>query len=151
MKSHTSVGLTLAQGSMISGSTKQKQNAGSSIIAELYGVHDYMPKLKWVSLFFIEQVKGIPDDDTEITQAIKSIGQVSTVLQDNTSTIQLEKTVGAHKGSKHVMWKSNISILGNKLRKGIYKFCTVLQNRLLLIISASHYKVLYFEFIETPS
>ena len=50
-----------------------------------------MPKLKWVSLFFIEQVKVIPDDDTEITQAIKSIGQVSTVLQDNTSTIQFEK------------------------------------------------------------
>jgi hypothetical protein len=44
-----------------------------------------MPFIMWIRLFYIEQFKLYPND-----HPIKEIGQKNIILQDNTSTIQLE-------------------------------------------------------------
>ena len=48
-----------------------------------------MPMMEWTSNFTKAQVDEIPEKDDEVTQAIKSLGKVTTVLQDNTSTKRL--------------------------------------------------------------
>ena len=86
MKSHTGSTLSLGLGSPISGSHKQKNNATSTTVLELHGIGDTMPMMEWTSNFTKVQVDGIPEKDDDITRAIKSLGKVTTVLQDNTST-----------------------------------------------------------------
>jgi hypothetical protein len=85
MRSHTGMALTLGRGALISGSYKQKINTKSSTESELVGVDDGMPFIMWIRLFYIEQFKSYPND-----HPMKDIGQKNIILQDNTSTIQLE-------------------------------------------------------------
>jgi hypothetical protein len=85
MRSHTGMALTLGRGALISGSYKQKINTKSSTESELVGVDDGMPFIMWIRLFYIEQFKSYPND-----HPMKEIGQKNIILQDNTSTIQLE-------------------------------------------------------------
>jgi hypothetical protein len=85
MRSHTGMALTLGRGALISGSYKQKINTKSSTESELVGVDDGMPFIMWIRLFYIEQFKLYPSD-----HPMKEIGQKNIILQDNTSTIQLE-------------------------------------------------------------
>jgi hypothetical protein len=85
MRSHTGMALTLGRGALISGSYKQKINTKSSTESELVGVDDGMPFIMWIRLFYIEQFKMYPID-----HPMKEIGQKNIILQDNTSTIQLE-------------------------------------------------------------
>ena len=85
MRSHTGMALTLGRGALISGSYKQKINTKSSTESELVGVDDGMPFIMWIRLFYIEQFKMYPDD-----HPMKEVGQKNIILQDNTSTIQLE-------------------------------------------------------------
>ena len=91
MKSHTGFGLTMGTGTLISGSLKQKLTASSLTTAELYGIHDTMPFVTWCRLFFCEQVEMIKDDGSPESKAIKLLGKSNTMLQDNTSTLQLAK------------------------------------------------------------
>jgi hypothetical protein len=75
MKSHTGGGLTFGRGFVVSVSTGQKLNSGSSTIAELIAVSDVLPKVQWSRLFVLAQ--GVP-----VTRNI--------IYQDNTSSILLE-------------------------------------------------------------
>jgi hypothetical protein len=77
--------LTLGRGALTSGSYKQKINTKSSTESELVGVEDGMPFIMWIRLFYIKQFKSYPED-----HPMKEIGQNNIILQDNTSTIQLE-------------------------------------------------------------
>jgi hypothetical protein len=86
MRSHTGMALTLGRGALISGSYKQKINTKSSTESELVGVDDGTPFIMWIRLFYIEQFKSYPIDHP----MKKEIGQKNIILQDNTSTIQLE-------------------------------------------------------------
>jgi hypothetical protein len=94
MRSHTGMALTLGRGALISGSYKQKINTKSSTESELVGVDDGMPFIMWIRLFYIEQFKLYPSD-----HPMKEIGQKNIILQDNTSTIQLENN-GKRSSSK---------------------------------------------------
>lgn len=89
MKSHTGSTLPLGLGSPISDSHQQKNNATSTTVSELNGIGDTMPMMEWTSNFTKALVKEIPEINDPITQAIKSLGKITTVLQDNTSTKQL--------------------------------------------------------------
>jgi hypothetical protein len=75
MKSHTGSGLTFGQGFIVSVSTGQKLNSGSSTITELIAVSDVLPKVQWARLFVLAQ-------DVPVTRNI--------IYQDNTSLILLE-------------------------------------------------------------
>jgi hypothetical protein len=75
MRSHTGGGLTFGRGFVVSISTGQKLNSGSSTIAELIAVSDVLPKVQWARLFVLAQ--GVP-----VTRNI--------IYQDNTSSILLE-------------------------------------------------------------
>ena len=99
MKSHTGFGLSLGLGAVTSSSLKQKLTASSTTTSELYGIHDGMPMITWFRLFYMVQVKLIVDDGSIETKAIKRLGKASTILQDNTSTIQLAKN-GKRSSSK---------------------------------------------------
>ena len=73
-KSHTGACMTLGKGSVIDISAKQKVNADSSTTAELFGVHQSLPKVSLAALFL--EAQGF---DTECR-----------LHQDNLSTVKLE-------------------------------------------------------------
>ena len=73
-KSHTGACMSLGKGSVIDISAKQKVNADSSTTAELYGVHQTLPKMQLATLFLDAQ--GF---ETECR-----------LHQDNLSTVKLE-------------------------------------------------------------
>jgi hypothetical protein len=50
------------------------------------GVDDGMPFIMWIRLFYTEQFKLHPD-----AHHMKEVGQKNIILQDNKSTIQLER------------------------------------------------------------
>jgi hypothetical protein len=75
MKSRTGGGLTFGQGFLVSVSTGQKLNSGSSTIAELIAVSNILPKVQWSHLFVLAH--GVP--------VARNI-----IYQDNTSSILLE-------------------------------------------------------------
>ena len=88
-RSHTGSIMTMGNGAIQSGSTKQKLNARSSTEAELIGVDDEIGKIIWTKLFI--EAQGY--------EVIKNI-----LYQDNKSSILLEtngrKSVG--KRSRHL-------------------------------------------------
>jgi hypothetical protein len=67
-------------------SSKQKINTKSSTEAELVGIDDPMDFVVWIQLFMGEQLKTVLNDS-----ALSKFMHQSVILQDNTSTIQLEK------------------------------------------------------------
>ena len=86
MRSHTGAVLSLGQGALMSMSSKQKINTKSSTEAELVGVDDAMNFVVWIQLFMGEQMKTVSKDS-----ALSKFMHETVILQDNTSTIQLEK------------------------------------------------------------
>ncbi len=70
MKSHTGAALTMGNGTVYNGSTKQKLNVRSSTEAELVGVDDYIAQVLWTNYFLKEQ--GFKTEDTIIYQDNKS-------------------------------------------------------------------------------
>jgi hypothetical protein len=86
MISHTGAVLSLGQGALMPMSSKQKINTKSSTEAELVGVDDAMNFVVWIQLFMGEQLKTVSNDS-----ALSKFMHQSVILQDNTSTIQLEK------------------------------------------------------------
>jgi hypothetical protein len=85
MRSHTGALLSLGQGALMSMSSKQKINTKSSTEAELVGVDDAMNFVVWIQLFIGEQLKTVSKDS-----ALSKLMSETIILQDNTSTIQLE-------------------------------------------------------------
>jgi hypothetical protein len=67
-------------------SSKQKINTKSSTKAELVGVDDTMNFVVWILLFMGEQMKTVLKES-----ALSKFMHETVILQDNTSTIQLEK------------------------------------------------------------
>jgi hypothetical protein len=86
MQSNTGAVLSLGQGALMSMSSKQKINTKSSTEAELVGVDDAMIFVVWVQLFMGEQMKTVSKGS-----ALSKFMHETVILQDNTSTIQLEK------------------------------------------------------------
>jgi hypothetical protein len=82
---HTGGGLTLGRGFPISVSTKQKLNTRSSTESELVGVDDMMPIICWTCYVLLSQ-------GYEIIENL--------LLQDNTSSILLEKNGRALSGKR---------------------------------------------------
>jgi hypothetical protein len=68
-------------------SSNQKINTKSSTEAELVGVDDAMNFVVWIQLFMGEQLKMVSSNDSALSKFMHE----SVILQDNTSTIQLEK------------------------------------------------------------
>jgi hypothetical protein len=66
-------------------SLKQKINTKSSTEAELVAVDDTMNFVEWIQLFVGEQTKSLTNKSI-----VRKFGCETIVLQDNTSTIQLE-------------------------------------------------------------
>jgi hypothetical protein len=91
--------LSAGQGALMSMSLKQKINTKSSTEAELVGVDDAMNFVEWIQLFVGEQTKSLEDDSI-----IKKFGCDTIVLQDNTSTIQLENNgqASSTKRTRHI-------------------------------------------------
>jgi hypothetical protein len=83
---HTGAVLSLGQGALMLMSSKQKINTKSSTEAELVGVDDAMNFVVWIQLFMGEQLKLVSNDS-----ALSKFMHESVILQDNTSTVQLEK------------------------------------------------------------
>jgi hypothetical protein len=86
MRSHTCAVLSLGKGVLMSMSSKQKIKTKSSTKAELIGVGDTMNFVVWIQLFMGEQMKTVLKEP-----ALSSFMHETVILQDNTSTIQLEK------------------------------------------------------------
>jgi hypothetical protein len=86
MRSHTGAVLSLGQGALMSMSSKQKINTKRSFEAQLVGVDDAMNFVVWIQLFMGEQMKTVWKES-----ALSKFMQKKVILQDNTSTIQLEK------------------------------------------------------------
>jgi hypothetical protein len=86
MRSHIGAVLLLGQGALMSMLSKQKINTKSSTEAELVGVDDAMNFVVWIQLFMGEQLKTVSNDS-----ALSKFMHQSVIIQDNTSTIQLEK------------------------------------------------------------
>jgi hypothetical protein len=86
IRSHTGAVLSLGQRALMSMSSKQKINTKSSTEAELVDVDDAMNFVVWIKLFMGEQLKTVSNDS-----ALSKFMHQSVILQDNTSTIQLEK------------------------------------------------------------
>jgi hypothetical protein len=86
MRSHIGAVLSLGQGALMSMSSKQKINTKSSTKAELVGVDDIMNFVVWIQLFMGEQMKTVSKES-----ALSKFMHETVILQDNTSTIQLEK------------------------------------------------------------
>ena len=118
MKSHTGSTLSLGVGSPISRSHKQKNNATSTTVSELHSIGDTMPMMEWTSNFTKAQVDGIPEKDDDITQAIKSLGKVTTVLQDNTSTKRLAEFGRQLQGNNNRHVKIQYFYITEKIKDG---------------------------------
>jgi hypothetical protein len=86
MGSHKGAVLSLGQGAIMSMSSKQKINTKSSTEAELVGVDDAITFVVWIQLFMGEQMKAFSKES-----ALPKLIHKTVILQDNTSTIQLEK------------------------------------------------------------
>ena len=88
MKSHTGYNMTMGQGSVIAGCIKQKINTKSSTEAELVAADDTMNKLLWSKQFMEEQGYDV----------------TVTLMQDNTSAIQLENNgkASSSKRTRHL-------------------------------------------------
>ena len=89
MKGHTDTTFSLGNGTIYSGSWKQKLVAWSSTESELIGMHDVLPQVLWTKQFLEEQ--GCLDTPT-------------VVYQDNTSSILLERNgrSSSTKRTKHM-------------------------------------------------
>lgn len=85
MKSHTGAVFTLGKGSIMSESTKQKNNSRSSTEAELNAVDEKLSKILWVRKFLEAQGYNVKEN---------------VVYQDNTSTIKLQKNAKASSGKR---------------------------------------------------
>ena len=85
-KRHTGECLTLGHGSVLSISAKQNINIKSSTEAELVGVDDAMTFVMWMKHFFESQVRYI-----NVNSLLKPMGSNVTIIQDNTSAIQLKR------------------------------------------------------------
>ena len=55
LKGHSGASMSLGQGSVVTGSTKQKINLSSSTETELVTADDYMPMLLWTNYFLRDQ------------------------------------------------------------------------------------------------
>jgi hypothetical protein len=99
MRSHTGAVLSLGQGALMSMSLKQKINTKSSTEAELVAVDDAMNFVEWIQLFVGAQTKSLTNKSI-----IKKFGCDTIVLQDNTSTIQLENNgqASSTKRTRHI-------------------------------------------------
>jgi hypothetical protein len=86
MWSHTGAVLSFGQGALMSMSSKQKINTKSSTEAKLVGADDAMNFVVWIQLFMGEQIRTVSKDS-----ALSKFMHEPVILQDNTSTIQLEK------------------------------------------------------------
>ena len=63
-----------------------------------------MPMMEWTSNFTKAQFEEIPEDNDPFTETIKSLGKVTTILQDNASTKRLVEFGRPSQGkdTKHV-------------------------------------------------
>ena len=95
MRSHTGGLMTLGKGAVISVSTKQKINTKSSTEAELVGVDDIMNIQVWTRYFIDAQYKHAGTD---------LLLKKDRLLQDNTSSIRLEKygKASSTKRTRHI-------------------------------------------------
>ena len=80
--------MTLGHRSALLLSCKQKHITKSSTEAELVGVDDAMTFIMWMKHFFESQVKQMNENSK-----LKPLVSDTTIEQDNTSAIQLEKWV----------------------------------------------------------
>ena len=89
MKGHTRATMSLGQGSVYSGSWKQKLVTHSSTEIKLFGVYDVLPKVMWTVKFLCEQ-------DMDLHETI--------LCQDNMSSILLAKNgrQSSTKRTKHM-------------------------------------------------
>ena len=86
MRSHIGAALTMGKGAMLSLSLKQKNNTKSLTEAELVGVDNAMNFVVRRKLFLDWQIQH---HDNRMKN--KALGKTIILLQDNTSTIQLER------------------------------------------------------------
>ena len=86
MQIHMGASLTMGIGSVISLYLKQKINTKNLSKAELVGVDDAMNFVVWTKIYFNFQTHYYPEDSPT-----KVLGSKNVILQDNTSTIQLER------------------------------------------------------------
>jgi hypothetical protein len=95
MRSHTGGLMTMGQGAIVSMSTKQKLNTKSSTEAELVGVDDVLNVQVWTRYFL---------DAQQAHSGSNLIRNKDTLLQDNTSSIRLEKNgkASSTKRTRHI-------------------------------------------------
>jgi hypothetical protein len=94
-------------------SSKQKINTKSSTEAELVGVYDAMKFVVWIQLFMGEQMKTVSKES-----ALSKFMHQTIILQDNTSTIQLEKNgkQSSNKQTRHI--NIRYSCVTSKVKNG---------------------------------
>ncbi len=85
MCGHTGGGMTMGRGFPISVSTKQKMNTKISTESEFIGVDNMMPLILWTCYFLLSQGYGVIEN---------------LLLQDNKSSILLERNVKASSGKR---------------------------------------------------
>jgi hypothetical protein len=112
MQSHTGALLSLGQGALMSMSSKQKINTKSSTEAELVGVDDAMNFVVWIQLFIGEQLKTVSKDS-----ALSKLMSETIILQDNTSTIQLENNGKLKDGSVRIVYCPTKEMVSDYLTK----------------------------------
>ena len=86
MRSHTGAAIIMGKRALISMSLKQKINTKSSTETERVVIGNAMNFLVWSKLFLDWQMQH---HDTVVKR--KALGKTNVLLQDNTSTIQLER------------------------------------------------------------
>ena len=88
MKSHTGITMTMGEGAVMSSSRKQKLNTRSSTEAELVACDDAMTQVLWTKHFL--EAQGYKNN--------------TKLMQDNTSTILLEKNgkASSSKRTRHI-------------------------------------------------
>jgi hypothetical protein len=87
MCSHTGGGLTMGKKNPLVSSTKHNLNTRSSTESELVGVDDMVPIIVWSCYFLMAQGYGV-------TQNL--------LLQDNKSSMLLEKKTSSSKHTQHI-------------------------------------------------
>ena len=94
------------KGCPITGSDKQKLNTDSSTIAELVGVHDYLPKVLWTPLFMSAQGYAVESNE---------------VHQDNKSAILLEENGKRSSGKRTRAVNIRYFMITDQVEKGKVK------------------------------
>jgi hypothetical protein len=103
MQGHTGAGLTMGRGFLISSSTKQKLNTGSSTEFELVGVDDMMPSILWTRNSLKSQGHGV---------------HKTVIYQDNKSAILLEKNGKVSSSKRNKPISIRYFFVTDRIKKG---------------------------------